>query len=157
MNLKFNVDYRTWFGEEIVLNIVGEHISTKYRMMTTNGKRWSCELNLADAPQKLVYFYDVERENHSERHEWTTIMHTLELNAVKGSRYTIYDQWHDIPEDSYLYSSAFTDCIRSKKTYATAPSSFARTVRFIVRAPQLNSGSLVVVGESEVLGAWNAT
>ena len=126
-------------------------------MMTTNGKRWSCELNLADAPQKLVYFYDVERENHSERHEWTTIMHTLELNAVKGNRYTVYDQWHDIPEDSYLYSSAFTDCIRSKKSYATAPSSFARTVRFIVRAPQLNSGSLVVVGESEALGAWNAT
>jgi 4-alpha-glucanotransferase len=157
MNLKFNVDYRTWFGEEIVLNIVGEHTSTKYRMMTTNGKRWSCELNLAEAPQKLVYFYDVERENHSERHEWTTIMHTLELNAVKGGQYTIYDQWHDIPEDSYLYSSAFTDCIRSKKTYATAPSSFARTVRFIVRAPQLNSGSLVVVGESEALGAWNAT
>ena len=158
MNLKFNVDYRTRFGEEVVLNLVTGKTITKYRMMTANGKRWSCELNTTSTLQKtLTYFYDVERDGHSERHEWTTIMHTLELSATQGTEYTVYDQWYDIPEDSYLYSSAFTDCIRSSKMTTPKPTSYGSTVRFIVRAPQLHGGQLVVTGDGDALGNWDAT
>lgn len=43
MNLRFNVDYRTRFGEEVVLNLVNnsseEAQVTKYHMMTQSGKR----------------------------------------------------------------------------------------------------------------------
>lgn len=158
MNLRFNVDYQTRFGEEVVLNLVSEGTSAKYRMMTTDGKRWSCQLNLpADASAVMSYFYDVERDGRSERHEWTTITHTLELTAKKGIQYTVYDQWHDIPEDSYLYSSAFTDCIRTCNVTKLAPTDFGRTIRFVVRAPQLNAGKLVIVGEGDALGNWDAT
>lgn len=156
MNLKFNVDYRTRFGEEIVLNLVSGNTITKYRMVTVNGKRWSYDLNITpNVPQTLTYYYAVERDGHSERHEWTTIMHTLELNASQGGSYVVYDRWNDMPEDSYLYSAAFTDCINGRGLSGLQPSSFARTVRLVVRAPQLRTGRLVVVGSGSYLGDWN--
>lgn len=156
MNLKFNVDYRTRFGEEIVLNLVSDNTITKYRMVTVNGKRWSYDLNITpNVPRTLTYYYAVERDGHSERHEWTTIMHTLELNASQGGSYVVYDRWNDMPEDSYLYSAAFTDCINGRGLSGLLPSSFARTVRLVVRAPQLRTGHLVVVGSGSYLGDWN--
>ena len=41
MDLKFNIDYKTRFGEELVLNIVNEGSEAKYRMITTDGERWT--------------------------------------------------------------------------------------------------------------------
>lgn len=158
MNLKFNVDYRTRFGEEVVLNLVSGDTNTRYRMMTVNGKRWACQLNLPDGDaEALTYYYDVVRDGRSERKEWTTIMHRLELTATQATEYTVYDQWHDIPEDSYLYSSAYTDCIRSCKVAEPKPTTFGSTVRLIVRAPQLPAGQLVVTGDGDALGNWDAT
>lgn len=157
MNLEFNIDYRTRFGEEIVLNIVNGDGSTKYRMFTTDGKRWSYDINISpNVPQTLTYYYDVECDGRSERREWTTVMHTLELNAAQGGCYTVYDRWNDMPEDSYLYTSAFTDCINGRKLSRLEPSPFARTVRMVVRAPQLRQGKLVLVGNGDYVGNWDA-
>jgi len=160
MNFRFNVDYRTRFGEEVVLNVVnnaseGASLS-KFRMMTQNGTRWSCELNIPAVKDRLSYYYDIESQGSSEKHEWTTILHTLELNIVNGKDYTVYDKWHDIPEDSYFYSSAFTDCIRTCRVKKLSRSTFARVIRFIVRAPQLNNSGLAIVGDGEALGNWDA-
>ena len=116
MDLKFNIDYKTRFGEELVLNIVNEGSEAKYRMITTDGERWTYKLSLPaqKCQPAITYYYEVERGGRSVRHEWTTIPHTLELTAVHGASYTVFDRWSDIPEDSYLYSSAFTDSIRGR-------------------------------------------
>ena len=98
----------------------------------------------------------MERQGNTVCHEWTTVMHTLELNAAMGNHYTVYDKWHDIPEDSYLYSSAFTDCIRDSHMELPAKTTFGRTVRLAVRAPQLNNAKLAIVGEADALGNWEA-
>ena len=159
MNLHFNVDYRTRFGEEVVLNVVNGSETTKYRMMTANGVRWSYNLNMPSVhPDVIDYFYDIERDGRSERREWTTITHRLELDDARGGRYTIYDRWHDIPEDSYLYSSAFTDCLFARKHKMLAPTPFTHTVRLVVRAPQLRARHrLAIVGEGKEFGDWDAS
>ena len=158
MDLKFNIDYKTRFGEELVLNIVNEGSEAKYRMITTDGERWTYKLSLP--AQKclpaITYYYEVERGGRSVRHEWTTIRHTLELTAVHGAHYTVFDRWSDIPEDSYLYSSAFTDCIRGRKLEVLQPSSYRSTVRLVVRAPQLRGDDrLAVIGKGDGLGNWD--
>ena len=114
MNLKFNINYRTRFGEELVLNIINGDTEARYRMMTADGERWTFKLNLPAQKHQstLVYYYEVERGGQKIRCEWTTIRHMLELTAVHGASYTVFDRWSDIPEDSYLYSSAFTNCVR---------------------------------------------
>ena len=158
MDLKFNIDYKTRFGEELVLNIVNEGSEAKYRMITTDGERWTYKLSLPTqkCQPAITYYYEVERGGRSVRHEWTTIRHTLELTAVHGAHYTVFDRWSDIPEDSYLYSSAFTDCIRGRKLEVLQPSSYRSTVRLVVRAPQLRGDDrLAVIGKGDGLGNWD--
>ena len=158
MDLKFNIDYKTRFGEELVLNIVNEGSEAKYRMITTDGERWTYKLSLPaqKCQAAITYYYEVERGGRSVRHEWTTIRHTLELTAVHGAHYTVFDRWSDIPEDSYLYSSAFTDCIRGRKLEVLQPSSYRSTVRLVVRAPQLRGDDrLAVIGKGDGLGNWD--
>lgn len=71
----------------------------------------------------LDYYYSVERHGHEERHEWTTVKHRLDLGAVQARPAT------PMP------------C-----------STHARTLRLIVRAPQLRKGSrLALVGEAKTL------
>lgn len=158
MDLKFNIDYKTRFGEELVLNIVNEGSEAKYRMITTDGERWTYKLSLPaqKCQAAITYYYEVERGGRSVRHEWTTIRHTLELTVVHGAHYTVFDRWSDIPEDSYLYSSAFTDCIRGRKLEVLQPSSYRSTVRLVVRAPQLRGDDkLAVIGKGDGLGNWD--
>ena len=158
MDLKFNIDYKTRFGEELVLNIVNEGSEAKYRMITTDGERWTYKLSLPaqKCQPAITYYYEVERGGRSVRHEWKTIRHTLELTAVHGAHYTVFDRWSDIPEDSYLYSSAFTDCIRGRKLEVLQPSSYRSTVRLVVRAPQLRGDDrLAVIGKGDSLGNWD--
>lgn len=161
MNITFKVEYKTVFGEELVLNIIGEYMgqksSTQYRMNTLDGSHWYYDLHLHDNAhvERLDYFYSVERSGLKFRHEWTVETHRMELNAGKAKRYIVYDRWTDIPENSYYYSSAFTDCVRHRELHQPEASEFARTVRLVVRAPQLREGErLALIGSSKQLGAW---
>lgn len=158
MNLLFNVDYQTTFGEELVLNLEIEGSASQYRMFTRDGQRWTYELNLPPTVQEVYYFYHLDCNGNEVRNEWTTVKHRLELNSAKGTSYTMYDRWNDIPEDSYLYSSAFTECINHRDLHPLAPSPYNKTVRLVVRAPQLRAQErLVIIGSDDVLGQWDST
>ena len=156
MNLIFNVDYQTRFGEDIVLNLGQGGSVKKYRMSTVNGTRWSHQCLMPDNCGVVDYYYSVEYTGSLERHEWTTVTHRLELSAERAKNYTIYDHWVDIPEDAYLYSSAFTDCVNRRNRTGLQPSTFGKTVRLVVRAPQLRAGErLLLVGQGDALGNWD--
>ena len=82
--------------------------------------------------------------------------HQLNVTAERANDYTIYDHWRDIPEDSYLYSSAFTDCVNHQQLAEVKDNTFAKTIRLIVRAPQLREGErLVLIGSDPLVGAWD--
>ena len=162
MNLLFNIDYRTAFGEEIVLNLVssdreGDKEITECQMSTHDGERWTCSLNkVLQAGTYLDYYYSVKRDGQTVRREWTLETHRLELVARKGASYTIYDHWIDIPDNAYLYSSAFTECINRREHIDPQKHSFIKTVRLKVRAPQLRSFEhLAVIGSDPLLGGWS--
>ena len=158
MNLIFSIDYKTVFGEELVLNIMKDGAVAQYHLGTTDGARWTCQLTIPDTNQVLEYYYSVDAIGSEHRHEWTTVHHKLELNASKGKSYTMYDHWSDIPEDAYLYSSAFTDCLCPHTLHELPSSSFDKTVRLIVRAPQLRASErLAIIGSNKALGAWDST
>ena len=61
-----------------------------------------------------------------------------------------------MPEDAYLYSSAFTDCINHQAPQEMKLEMGSKIVRLIVRAPQLRDGErLGVLGADKALGAWD--
>jgi hypothetical protein len=163
MKLTFNISYDTIFGEEVLLNVVennkkGGKKTSQYRMNNRDGKHWWVELNRTEASLNTAidYYYSVDCDWSDGRHEWLTEKHRLELTVVKGKEYTIYDHWSDIPEDSYLYSSAFTECVNKRPLSVIKPSAYDKTVRLVVRAPQLRSTDrLCVVGKPKAMGAWD--
>ena len=159
MKIQFNLEYQTTFGEELTLNILEENGKTEqHKMGTLDGLHWSCELSrTVKAGTYIDYYYSVYRGEEQYRHEWLVEPHRLEFAAVKGSCYFVYDHWLDIPEDSYLYSSAFTECVFARERRMSTDESFERTVRMKVRAPQLRADErLAIIGGCEALGNWEA-
>ena len=73
------------------------------------------------------------RADQQERREWGVVVHKLELNSKSAVNLCTFDHWNDVPEDSYLYSSALTDCIVGKTLDTVKEQRFARTVRLKVR------------------------
>lgn len=158
MKIFFNIQYATTFGEILRLNVVGKgkDIEKVYSMNTYDGKSWHCEITAENGMSQMEYYYSVENGDSEVRHEWTTVSHRLELNAKRAMTYFVNDRWNDIPYDSYLYSSAFTDCVNRRHREPVKGSDYNQTLRLIVRAPQLRSGSrLALVGEDKALGRWN--
>ena len=156
MTVQFNIKYKVMFGEQIVANIQTEEGELKLPLETTDGERWACDW-CVESPEKLyTYYYSVEREGKAVKTEWLIIKHQLDVNAKKAAVYTLYDHWKVMPEDAYLYSSAFTDCINHQAPQEMKPETGSKIVRLIVRAPQLRDGErLGVLGADKALGAWD--
>lgn len=156
MHILFNLDYRTTYGETLALNVKQDDATVTYLMSTVDGEHWTYQLVLDKAVRQLDYYYSLERGGREARHEWTTVAHRLELCARQAESYTVYDHWNDIPEDSYLYSSAFTECIDHHTVHLLPKHDYHRTVRLVVRCPQLRSTErLVLIGGNACLGGWD--
>ena len=156
MTVQFNIEYKAMFGEQIVVNIQTEEGELKLPLETTDGQRWACDWCVESPEKSYTYYYSVEREGRAVKTEWLMIKHQLDVNAKKAAVYTLYDHWKAMPEDAYLYSSAFTDCINHQAPQEMKPETGSKIVRLIVRAPQLRDGErLGVLGADKALGAWD--
>jgi 4-alpha-glucanotransferase len=158
MKLLFNLEYQTTFGEDLVLNIQQDDAKvTQHKMSTLDGYHWYVEItNTWKAGTTIHYYYSLMRGEEVLRHEWLIEAHQLQLAAKKATHYAIYDHWIDIPEDAFLYSSAFTECVMPSECKPCALTNYARTIQVKVRAPQMRMGErLAIVGEPASLGAWD--
>ncbi len=156
MKFQFNIDYKTVYGEDLTLHADIDGTVHLCHMGTLDGQRWCYDLIVTEIPKHITYYYSVEHDGYSCRQEWLTVKHEIEITNSKTENYVIYNRWNDLPEDSYLYSSAFTDCINQEKLSELPETSYAKAIRLIVRAPQLREGDrLAIVGESRALGEWD--
>lgn len=156
MTIQFNIDYKTMFGEHIAVNIQSGEEVLKLPLQTSDGEKWACDWCVESPEKSYTYYYSVEREGRAVKTEWLIIKHQLDVNAKKAVVYTLYDHWKAMPEDAYLYSSAFTDCINHQAPQEMKPETGSKIVRLIVRAPQLRDGErLGVLGADKALGAWD--
>ena len=174
MTIHFYLEYATTFGEELTLHIADGSIDNKgcgnengasdttakadvYPMTTADGKTWTCIAERDQWPQALDYFFTVNRQGKCLRQEWQTITHRLEIDSATDRTYRVFCRWMDMPCDSYLYSSAFTGCVNRRNRVNLPSVNKERTVKIVVRAPQLRKGDrLLLVGQSACLGNWNA-
>ena len=156
MTIQFNIDYRVMFGEHIAVNIQSGEEVLKLPLQTSDGEKWACDWCVESPEKSYTYYYSVEHEGRAVKTEWLMIKHQLDVNARKAAVYTLYDHWKVMPEDAYLYSSAFTDCINHQVPQEMKPETGSKIVRLIVRAPQLRDGErLGVLGADKALGAWD--
>lgn len=159
MTLHFLIEYKTAFGEELFLNILAQdgsgEVTASYRMATVEGLTWTYDMEVAASSAQVRYYYSVGTVYGEKSHEWVTMPHVVEFTAM-AKEYSIIDQWMVLPEDSYRYSSAFTDCVNRRRKAKMPESYYKKTLRLQVRAPQLREGErLAIVGSDAALGAWN--
>ena len=105
----------------------------------------------------IDYYYSVDCDGQPKRHEWLVDAHRLEMASEKGINYIIYDHWIDIPEDSYLYSSAFTDCVARHTVVKSPVKPFTTTVRLKVRAPQLRQEERLALRNCVRKSVWHSS
>lgn len=167
MNIKFKLPYHTTYGDELLLNIApspeDDNLALdlsqfKVIAMTTHdGATWTLDTTLDSKDvSRYDYFYSVRGIRGIKCSEWKTVMHRLDLTAVKANTYEVNDRWTDFPGDTYMYSSAFTDCVNRRAQIPAQSTNYATTLRLVVRAPQLRSGMrLHLVGAQAALGDWD--
>ena len=156
MNILFNINYNLSYGEDMLVNVIAPNGQIRSQRMSISDGKVSALLRVStDGIDHIDYYYTVERAGQPTRSEWTAQPHRIDLSLAGVQQYTTNDIWREIPEDSYLYTSAFTQCVnrREKKMTFHAP---AQTIlRMKVRAPQLRGNEhLVLSGSEPVLGEW---
>ncbi|MGN0024998.1 MAG: 4-alpha-glucanotransferase [Candidatus Avelusimicrobium sp.] len=161
MKLTFQLSYRTVWGENLHAVLYRARARANERkinipLSTQDGQIWQGEIQLLlKEPLTLHYHYEVRSGRSTLRREWQAVPRTLEINP-SAANYFLCDSWRDLPTESWLYSSAFTDVFRPRKhVYKTLPL-FERTV--ILRAQTARpepDETLFICGAPEMLGRWN--
>ena len=157
MKITFCLRYQTHIGEELCVNVCQPDGNVRqYRMHSTDNIRWKAIVDTSIAEGTSTdYYYSVHRQTTEIRREWQSVPHRLD--CVRQGSYTCYDAWNDMPEDSYLYSSAFTDCIQRRELQAVPQTTLQMPVVIKVKAPQVRKGEkLYLVGDGVVLGEWRS-
>ena len=99
MNIRFDLEYRTIFGEDLFLNVL-EHdgSQTRHAMHTTDGIIWSVELTVE---KTIEYFYTVTWRGREKRSEWVLCPHSFDPKEVSDPTLPVVqrDSWMDAPED----------------------------------------------------------
>ena len=163
MQILFNIYYVASHEETLYVNIKQPNGTLMPLKMSQCGDgQWQytlrCESNTLQLTDSrfLDYYYSAVRDGKTLNAEWTTQAHRIDLGQAGIQQYTAYDTWIEMPQDTYLYSSAFTRCInrRDKREVYRKPN--PSILRLKTRAPQLRGTErLVLTGSHPVLGEWN--
>lgn len=162
MIVAFHIEYRTNWGEEVrVLGSIpelGNNIpSNALPLHTVDGINWTAEIDFSFPAGKAVeYNYYIYKEGEIIRHEWEIFPRKLYVDKVTDRKYKIYDCWKNLPEDSYFYSSTFTEALLARKQRDEVPASFDRGIIIKAYAPRItNDYCLAICGNQPALGNWD--
>ena len=148
MEVVFEIDYRTVWGEGLVWNDGRRRVA----MTCGDGGRWHCRLELPAG--EIRYGYEVEREGRVVRREWRSRRLTLTSDV---QRWHICDRWSERPADAPFYSSAFTEGIFArKKRRAVHARPVVGNLTLTVSAPAVRPDQvLALAGSTPELGEWS--
>ena len=99
MNIRFEIEYRTIFGEDLFMNILQHDGSARpHAMQTRDGIIWSIEL---DVPRVIEYYYTVTWKGSEKRSEWVLCPHSFDPKEVSDPTLPAVqrDAWMDAPEN----------------------------------------------------------
>ncbi len=97
MRTKFEIEYKTIYGEDLFLNILEPDGSLRpLPMRTTDGIIWSIELEVTNT---INYYYSVHWQGREKRSEWVFMPHCIVWTGERETRRNIRDVWMDIPDN----------------------------------------------------------
>lgn len=155
MKLIFDIEYRTQWGEELVLLFGRRRIALQY----TDGGIWNGVVEHHTDRTPVVYRYAVERDGRCIRSEWRA--HTFLTPDDESLRVVrIRDRWLETPSDAPLYASAFTRGIFARQTASVGRGSRRRmkqevpdNVTFRILMPSLHPDETLALA-ADALDHW---
>ena len=153
MKLQISIEYKTAWGEQLVLCLGGKRYPLNY---VADGL-WCVEIARFNPAKASDYTYEVVRDGETVRKEWKK--HDLRLpEGMEPAVLEIVDRWIDRPVDAPFYSSAFTKAIFGRhdahKKQAKVKDA---NVLFKVMAPTVRPDEvLALAGSGKALEDWNA-
>ena len=161
MKLSFDINYKTVWGETLHAVLYRAHAAAHENkisipLSTSDGQNWQGHILLEfKQPIAMAYHYEVRRGQQVLRREWQLSPRIVPVDP-KTQTYVLHDCWQDIPEKSWLYSSAITRVFAKRELKPNKPFTlFNRTLVLRVQAPELQSNqSLWICGASNQLGNW---
>lgn len=110
MELLVNIEYRTRWGESLVMRMGERRIALQYE----DGGIWRGTVAVEDSSEPLRYGYELWRDGACVRREWRP--HEWSLPAVPGARgFLLHDRWLAMPADAPFFSSAFAGGIFGRR------------------------------------------
>lgn len=159
MNLSFNIDYRTNWGESLYItgNIpaLGNGDKSKAVKLDLYGEQlWKTRISVPDNTTEFSYSYFVRHENGYEREEWGKGHVFRSGKDVRD--YEVFDHWSDLPWNKPFYSVVFSDCVCKRVSRAIPPSVTPGTLLFSVEAPMIAPDEVLAIsGSCKELGEWD--
>ena len=150
MNLKVSIEYKTAWGEDLVLCLGGK----RYPLTYVADGIWEGEVSRLNAAKAYEYSYEVVRDGQTVRKEWKGHF-IAATEGVAPKTVTIYDRWHDRPADSPFYSSAFTNAIFGRNA---APAKAAKKTNAVLKVavPAVRPGEvLALAGTGKGMEEWH--
>ena len=143
MTLHISIEYRTDWGEELVLCLGGK----RYPLAYVADGLWQGEIARFNPEKAAEYGYEVVRDGYTVRKEWKK--HVLVLpEGVEPKELTVVDRWNDRPCDSPFYSSAFTNAIFGRKAEKAKKAPKGANVLLQVAAPALRPNEVLAIAGS---------
>ncbi|MCQ2345492.1 MAG: 4-alpha-glucanotransferase [Paludibacteraceae bacterium] len=158
MNLTFEINYRTEFGQTLCIiqtqeSIAGWTEQTPLRMNCQGQDFWTVGVTVSDFIREIHYKYAILLENGWFIYE-TGEERILRLNAEKES-WIIRDFWQSIEEERSFDTLAFTKAVFRRKTDISTRNEDGN-VRFSIDLPQiLPTQGVAILGNTPELGNWN--
>ena len=152
MKLQISIEYKTAWGEELVLCLGGK----RYPLTYVEDGQWSVEIPRVNPDKVSEYSYEVVSDGVTVRTEWKK--HVLEMPEGKEPKVlVIADRWLARTADAPFYSSAFTGAIFARQeTEDPAGVVKGANVLFKVMAPVIRPDEvLALAGSSAELDEWN--
>lgn len=163
MNIQINICHTVDYGDELLLNIRlddgGQQSVARMAMQTRDGTHWTCRLDDIDSKsnQHINYFFSVEGAGQEREREWTGILHRADINLTRATDIRIYNMWQSVPDDTRYFTTAYTECLCRRVRQHLPRAGYAKTLRLVVRAPELQQGErLAIVGDGAAMGEWHA-
>ena len=152
MKLQISIEYKTSWGEELVLCLGGK----RYPLTYVEDAQWRVEIPRVNPDKVSEYSYEVVYDEVTVRTEWKK--HVLEMPEGKEPKVlVIADRWLARTADAPFYSSAFTGAIFARQE-TEDPAGVVKdaNVLFKVMAPVIRPDEvLALAGSSAELDEWN--
>lgn len=147
MEVTFEIEYRTVWGQQLVWCSGGRRIPMEYR----HDGVWQCRMTLEAGV--VGYGYEMESDGRTVRREWQ--LHKQTIPQEGAAHVTICDRWSEQPADAPFYTSAFTEVIFARPSSKQTARLTCGALELQVEAPTVRPDEvLALAGSTSELGGW---